>query len=78
MFSDSPYSSAAFSALGNVNVSVAVTGVQGTTALGNETIVAAANVFPTGVIATGNVGSVTVTADANVSVTGEVGTTALG
>ena len=63
MFSDSPYSSAAFSALGNVNVSVAVTGVQGTTALGNETIVAASNVFPTGIIRTGNVGSVTVSTD---------------
>jgi len=70
MFADSPFSAAAFSALGNVNVSVAVTGVNATSALGTATTIAEANVNVTAVFATGNVGSVTTTADANVSVTG--------
>src|SRR6056300_1296387 len=85
MFSDSPLATSAFSALGNISVSVAVTGVQGTTGLGNETVVAKANVFPTGVNVTGKagtttVGSVTVVEGTGVSVavTGEAGTTTVG
>jgi len=79
MFADSPFSAAAFSALGNVSVSVAVTGVNATSALGTATVTADANINVTGVFATGVIDSgYSVIADANVSVTGLAGTTGLG
>ena len=61
-----------------VNVTVSVTGVQGTTALGTVAIILAPNVSVTGVQGTTALGTVTVTADANVSVTGVSATGELG
>ena len=56
-----------------------VSGVVGTTALGNVDVTGDSdNVTVLGNAATGTLGTVTTTADANVSVTGLVGTTALG
>ena len=71
-----PFSLTATGAVGSAtitgNANVSVTGVAGTSALGN--------LFTTnmGVTSTGAVGSATITGNANVTVTGVVGTTTLG
>jgi len=82
------------SATGITSIDVSVTGVAGTSALGNifstnvgvsatggigsSTVVGAANVSVTGVSGTSAIGSVTVVGIGNVSVTGVSGTSALG
>jgi len=45
---------------GSVPVTVAVTGVAATSAVGNETVTGTSSTTPTGIAATGGVGSVTV------------------
>ena len=62
----------------NTELPVIVTGVAGTTALGSETVVAAAVVSVTGVAGTSALGSETVEANADVAVTGVSATGAIG
>jgi hypothetical protein len=68
----------AFASVGRTDVTVAVTGVSATSALGNETVTASALVIETGVVGTTSLGNETVTADATFAVTGVAGTTSLG
>ena len=62
----------------NTELPVIVTGVAGTSALGSETVVAAAVVSVTGVAGTSALGSETVEANADVAVTGVSATGAIG
>lgn len=59
-------------------VSVNVTGIAGTGAVGNVTVTAYANVSAGSVVGTGAVGNVTVTANASVSAQGVAGTGTIG
>jgi hypothetical protein len=59
-------------------VAFSVTGVQGTTALGETTETGTATVYAIGVQGSTALGTVAVESDANVNVTGVQGTTALG
>ena len=68
----------AFASVGRADVSVAVTGVSATSALGNETVTASALVTETGVVGTTSLGNETVTADATFAVTGLSSTSSLG
>ena len=62
----------------SVSVSVSVSGVASTSALGTVTLDAEANVIPTGQVATSALGSLSVVAKANVTPSSQVGTSALG
>ena len=82
------------SATGITSINISVTGVAGTSALGNifstnvgvsatggvgsSTVVGLANVSVTGISGTSAVGSITTVGEANISVTGVAGTSALG
>tara|TARA_R100000995_G_scaffold63222_1_gene32595 strand:- start:7047 stop:9929 length:2883 start_codon:yes stop_codon:yes gene_type:complete len=68
----------AFASVGRTDVTVAVTGVSATSALGNETVTASALVTETGVVGTTSLGSETVTANATFAVTGLSSTSSLG
>jgi hypothetical protein len=70
MLGFSPLDATALAATGLLNVTVAVTGVEATGAVGTVVVVAKAVVPVVGVEATGQVGTVVVVAEANVLVTG--------
>ena len=61
-----------------VDVTVTLTGLAGTSALGTESVSAGATVAVTGLAGTGSVGTVVATGAAIVTETGVAGTTALG
>ena len=68
----------AFASVGRADVTVTVTGVSATSALGNETVTGNALVVETGVVGTTSLGNETATADATFAVTGLSSTSSLG
>ena len=77
-FGFSTFSGAPFADLGSVSITVAVTGVEATGAVGTVVVYENEVVNVTGVSATGAIGTVTVTGKAVVSPTGVAGTGYIG